>query len=77
MKEVITMIRSWCDYPGCAQAARTEGRDTQDTASVEFWVYISGKGRKTSPITVELCEEHREHLKSVFQTMQKYDQRGD
>jgi hypothetical protein len=75
MKQVITTIVAWCDYPGCAEMAEAAGASQQDTESVEFWVYVSGKGRKTNPIKVEMCEEHRTELKTLFSSMQKFDQK--
>lgn len=73
MQEV--RIITWCDYPGCAEAHKEDGAvDGQDTHTVEYWVYSSGKGRKTNPIKVELCDLHREYLKTIFTEMQKHDQ---
>lgn len=77
MKKVITIVQSWCDYPGCAEKSEAVGEESQETATVEFWVYVTGKGRKTNPITVEMCDEHREEMKALFQSMQKYDQKDD
>lgn len=77
MKKVITIIQAWCDYPGCAEKAEAVGQESQETATVEFCFYVNGRGRKTAPITVELCDEHREELKALYQSMQKFDQKTD
>ena len=73
VKKIITTVETWCDYPDC----HVSGSGTQETSTVQFWVYVSAKGRKTHPITVELCDTHRDELKHLFQSMQKYDQKED
>lgn len=75
MKKVVTVVQSWCDYPDCASDESERSPDGQDTSTVEFWVYVNGKGRKTLPITIELCETHRDELRAVYQWMQKFDQK--
>ena len=75
MKKVITIIETWCDAPGCAESVKEEGG--QETTTAEFWFYVPGKGRKPNPIRVELCDDHREEMRSLFLSMQKYDQKDD
>ena len=75
MKKIVTIVQSWCDYPGCADESTSTGG--QETSTTQFWVYVMAKGRKTQPITVELCDKHRDELKHVFQSMQKFDQKDD
>lgn len=77
MKKVITIVQAWCDYPGCAEKSEAVGEESQDTATVEFCFYVKGRGRKTQPITVELCEEHREEMRALYTAMQKFDQKDE
>jgi hypothetical protein len=75
MKEI--SVVSWCDYPGCAEAARTPKTAAigQDVTPVEFWVYVPGKGRKPNTIRVEMCEDHIADMKLLFHTLGKFNQR--
>jgi hypothetical protein len=72
MREVV--VRTWCDYPGCRDNQNVAVE--QETYTVEFWVYTTAKGRKTQPITVELCEEHRDDLRALYQHLKQYDQKA-
>lgn len=75
MQEV--RIATYCDYPGCADQFKKDAdypQAGQTTETVDFWFNVVGKGRKTQPIKVELCDIHKEGLRDVFLTMQKYDQ---
>lgn len=75
MKEVITITKTWCDHPACV-ATRQPGDDSQETQSAEVWFYVSGKGRKTNSIKVELCAQHVQEMRSLFNSLQKFDQKG-
>jgi hypothetical protein len=77
MKQVMTVVTSWCDYPGCADEAAKAGETTQETISVQFLFYTSGRGRKTNPINVEMCKDHADAMRLLYQSMQKYDQKND
>ena len=72
MKEI--KVVHWCDYPGCAESA-SESPMGQVTRDIEFWVYTPGKGRKSSPIRVEVCDNHEAELKNLYHAMQKADQK--
>lgn len=74
MKEVITIVKTWCDHPACV-ATRQPGDEAQETQSCEVWFYVSGKGRKTNPIKVELCAQHIQEMRATFTAMQKFDQK--
>lgn len=71
MKRIVTVVETTCDHPACTE----EG--SQPTSSVQFWVYVTAKGRRTNPITIELCDAHRDEVKGLFQFMQKFDQKED
>jgi hypothetical protein len=73
MKKVITVVETWCDYPGCAD----EATESQETTTVETWFYVPGRGRKPHPITVEMCDTHLAEMKALFGFMQKYDQKPE
>ena len=74
MKEVITVTKSWCDYPGCG--GREGHPDGQETTTVEVYVNVVSRGRKPQVVTVELCADHRDQLRSMYTLMQKYDQKA-
>ena len=74
-KEVVITTVSWCDYPGCRDIAEEETPEGQETQAVSFWFYVHGKGRKTNPIQVDLCEEHSEEQRALLVHMSKYHQR--
>lgn len=75
MQQVVVI--TWCDYPGCAEKAQEAQKigpqAGQEVGNVDFWVNAFG-GRKTKPIKVVLCGEHKESLKTLFSEMAKYDQ---
>ena len=68
-------VQTWCDYPGCALDAQEQGMmQGQEVGNMDFWVNAFG-GRKTKPIKVVMCPEHRDQMKVLFTEMAKYDQR--
>lgn len=73
MKEVITVTKSWCDYPSCG--GRERYQDGQETTTTEVYVNIPSRGRKPQVATVELCEAHRDALREVYLHLQKFDQK--
>lgn len=75
MQEV--MVRTWCDYPGCAEEYKSRGKviTVQDTYPVSFWVYPHVRGKPTQPIVIELCEMHRDELKALYVAMKPFDQK--
>jgi hypothetical protein len=76
MKQIQTIVTTWCDYPNCAEVASTEkGLKSQETTTVEFSFYAHARGRKTAPITVELCDMHRDEMKDIYTAMKKFDQK--
>lgn len=71
-------IVSFCDYPGCREEAVSTGYEGgQETSTATFWFYANGKGRKTNPITIDLCEDHTAELRGLFTAMQKFDQKAE
>lgn len=70
-------VVSYCDYPGCKEEFIKEHGVgiAQETSTATFWFYANGKGRKTSPITIDLCEHHTAELRGLFTAMQKFDQK--
>lgn len=75
MQEVTVV--TYCDWPDCAETFKREaGPSTsgQETTTVDMWFNAIGKGRKTQPIKVELCDIHKNLMRDVFIAMQKYDQ---
>lgn len=68
-------VQTWCDYPDCARSAQDSGMMSgQEVGNMDFWVNAFG-GRKTRPIKVVMCPEHRDKMKALFAEMAKYDQR--
>lgn len=76
MKMLVTTVSSWCDHPECVAERLESDPPSQETFEIDFWVYTVGRGRKTSPIRVEVCEEHLEQMKSLYQEMKKFDQKS-
>lgn len=77
MQEV--RVVTFCDYPECAADYKNFNPESevalgQATTTVEYWVYASGRGRKTQPIKIELCDAHKEMLREVYTHAQRYDQ---
>ena len=70
----IVVVR-WCDWPDCEGRGQSPGGQT--TREIEFWVYTPGRGRKSRPIRVEVCEEHEARLKSLYSAMAKYNMKRD
>lgn len=73
MKLITTIIQSWCDYPDCAKLAEMDGKTDQETFAIDFWVNIVGRGRRTAPVSVEVCAQHRDALREVFRYMKQFD----
>lgn len=75
MQEVVVI--KYCDYPECAGEFKNFNPDAlgQTTTTVDFWFNAIGKGRKTQPIKVELCDTHKDMLRDAFVAMQRYDQK--
>lgn len=65
-------VLTFCDYPECGSFE--DHPEGQDTITIQFWVYQNARGRKTEPIQVEVCEKHRDELRNIYATMQRYDQ---
>jgi hypothetical protein len=63
-----------CDHPQCGTSFDIPEGESQEVTPVEFWVYSSGRGRKTQPIKIELCSECMEELKDLYTAMQRFDQ---
>lgn len=70
-------VVSYCDYPGCKEAFIKEHGVgiAQDTSAVSFWFYVHGKGRKTNPVIVDMCDSHAESQRELFVSLQKFNQK--
>ena len=76
MKEVLTIVQSWCDHPECVEErAGSESVDPQETTTVEVWFYAHAKGRKTNPVPVDLCVNHLAELRDLYAALRKFDQK--
>lgn len=71
MQEVV--VKTYCDYPDCANDHKAHSTTDQKTTRTTFLVYTNGKGRKPDPVEVLLCDDHLAELKTLFQWLQRYD----
>lgn len=68
MQEV--QVVHWCDHPVCIEN-RSELVGGQEVKEVQIWFYTRGQKRK--PIRVELCQEHEEELRTLYQALNKFN----
>ena len=68
-------ITTECDWEDCgvSDADLLEG-ESGEIRPVDFLVYVRGRGRKSQPITIDLCPLHVVQMKNIYQALSKFDQ---
>ena len=75
MKEI--QVITFCDYPDCAEGAREETPQGQDTTGVDFWFNARGRGRRTQAILVELCADHLVEMRDLYNALARFNQKEE
>lgn len=70
MKEI--KVINWCDHPVCLERRPEMRNGGQDVKDVQVWFYT--RGAKREPIKVELCPDHEDEMRSLYQALSKFDQ---